>query len=92
MTEFFDVPGGRIACDVPGGGPLVVLSHGVGVRRQACRFLAPMLAQAEGVLRPMSGSDPDLVSVLPLAARERQTRGRGWWSSLARCCTPEVVR
>ena len=27
MTEFFDVPGGRIACDVPGGGPLVVLSQ-----------------------------------------------------------------
>jgi hypothetical protein len=82
MTEFFDVPGGRIACDVADGGPLVVFSHGVGVRRQACRFLAPMLAQAEGVLRPMSGTDPDLVSVLTLAARERQTRGRGWWSSL----------
>jgi pimeloyl-ACP methyl ester carboxylesterase len=46
MTEFVDVPGGRIAYDVTGAGPLVVLSHGVGDRRQAYRFLAPMLAQA----------------------------------------------
>jgi hypothetical protein len=46
MTEFVDVPGGRIAYEVTGSGPLVVLSHGVGDRRQACRFLAPMLAQA----------------------------------------------
>jgi pimeloyl-ACP methyl ester carboxylesterase len=46
MTEFVDVPGGRIAYDVTGGGPLVVLSHGIGVRRQDYRFLAPMLAQA----------------------------------------------
>jgi pimeloyl-ACP methyl ester carboxylesterase len=29
MTEFADVPGGRIAYDVTGAGPLVVLSHGV---------------------------------------------------------------
>ena len=29
-----------------GSGPLVVLSHGIGDRRQAYRFLAPMLAQA----------------------------------------------
>jgi hypothetical protein len=92
MTEFVDVPGGRIACDVDGGGALVVLSHGIGDRRQDYRFLAPMLAQAEGVLRLMSESDFDLVSVLPLAARERQARGWGWWFSLARCCTPVVVR
>src|SRR6516164_4517933 len=46
MTEFVDVPGGRIAFDVTGSGPLVVLSHGIGVRRQDYRFLAPMLAQA----------------------------------------------
>jgi len=46
MTEFLDVPGGRIACDVDGSGPLVVLSHGIGVRRQDYRFLAPALAQA----------------------------------------------
>ena len=46
MTEFLDVPGGRIAYDVDGSGPLMVLSHGIGDRRQAYRFLAPMLAQA----------------------------------------------
>jgi pimeloyl-ACP methyl ester carboxylesterase len=46
MTEFVDVPGGRIACDVTGSGPLAVLSHGIGVRRQDYRFPAPMLAQA----------------------------------------------
>jgi len=46
MTEFLDIPGGRIAYDVTGSGPLVVLSHGIGDRRQAYRFLAPMLAQA----------------------------------------------
>jgi pimeloyl-ACP methyl ester carboxylesterase len=45
MTDFLDVPGGRIAFDVTGTGPLVVLSHGIGDRRQAYRFLAPMLAQ-----------------------------------------------
>jgi pimeloyl-ACP methyl ester carboxylesterase len=46
MTEFLDVDGGRIAYDVTGNGPLVVLSHGIGDRRQAYRFLAPELAQA----------------------------------------------
>jgi pimeloyl-ACP methyl ester carboxylesterase len=46
MTEFVTVEGGRIAYDVAGTGPLVVLSHGVGDRRQAYRFLAPKLAQA----------------------------------------------
>ena len=46
MTEFVDVPGGRIAYDVTGSGPLMVLSHGIGVRRQDYRFLAPMPAQA----------------------------------------------
>jgi pimeloyl-ACP methyl ester carboxylesterase len=46
MTEFLDVTGGRIAYDMTGNGPLVVLSHGIGVRRQDYRFLAPMLAQA----------------------------------------------
>jgi pimeloyl-ACP methyl ester carboxylesterase len=46
MTEFLDVPGGRIAYDVDGSGPLMVLSHGIGDRRQAYRLLAPMLAQA----------------------------------------------
>jgi pimeloyl-ACP methyl ester carboxylesterase len=46
MTEFLDVDGGRIAYDVTGSGPLVVLSPGIGDRRQAYRFLAPKLAQA----------------------------------------------
>jgi pimeloyl-ACP methyl ester carboxylesterase len=46
MTEFLDVEDGLIAYDVTGSGPLVVLSHGIGDRRQAYRFLAPMLAQA----------------------------------------------
>jgi len=46
MTEFLDVPGGRIAYDVDGSGPLMVLSHGIGDRRQDYRLLAPMLAQA----------------------------------------------
>jgi hypothetical protein len=32
MTEFVDVPGGRIAYEVTGSGPLVVLSHGIGDR------------------------------------------------------------
>jgi pimeloyl-ACP methyl ester carboxylesterase len=46
MTEFLDIEGGRIAYEVTGSGPLVVLSHGIGDRRQAYRFLAPRLAQA----------------------------------------------
>jgi pimeloyl-ACP methyl ester carboxylesterase len=46
MTEYLDVEGGRIAYDEIGSGPLVVLSHGIGDRRQVYRFLAPKLAQA----------------------------------------------
>jgi pimeloyl-ACP methyl ester carboxylesterase len=46
MTEFLEIEGGRIAYDVMGSGPLVVLSHGIGDRRQVYRFLAPRLAQA----------------------------------------------
>ena len=46
MTEFLDVDGGRIAYEVTGEGPLVVLSHGIGDRREAYRFLVPRLAQA----------------------------------------------
>lgn len=46
MTEFLEVDGGTIAYDVTGSGPLVILSHGIGDRRQAYRFLAPKLAQA----------------------------------------------
>ena len=46
MTEFLDIEGGRIAYDVTGSGPLVVLSPGIGDRRQAYRFLAPKVSQA----------------------------------------------
>jgi pimeloyl-ACP methyl ester carboxylesterase len=46
VTEFLDVQGGQIAYDVTGQGPLVVLSPGIGDRRQAYRFLAPKLAGA----------------------------------------------
>jgi pimeloyl-ACP methyl ester carboxylesterase len=46
MTEFLDVPGGRIAYEVTGAGPLVVLSPGIGDRRQVYRFLASKLVEA----------------------------------------------
>ena len=46
MTEFLDIQGGRIAYDVIGEGPLIVLAHGIGDRRQAFRFLAPGLVRA----------------------------------------------
>jgi pimeloyl-ACP methyl ester carboxylesterase len=46
MSDFLDIEGGRIAYEVTGSGPLVVLSHGIGDRRQVYRFLAPRLAQA----------------------------------------------
>src|ERR1700749_4848991 len=46
MTEYLDIEGGQIAYEETGTGPLVVLAHGIGDRRQAYRFLAPMLAQA----------------------------------------------
>ncbi|MEV6068209.1 alpha/beta hydrolase [Nocardia sp. NPDC052001] len=46
MTEYMDIDGGRIAYDSIGEGPLVVLSHGIGDRRQAYRFLAPIIAAA----------------------------------------------
>src|SRR5262249_18421938 len=46
MTEYVTLDGGRIACDVIGTGPLVVLSHGMGTGRRDFRHLAPLLAQA----------------------------------------------
>ena len=46
MTDFLDIDGGRIAYDVAGEGPLTVLAHGIGDRRQAYRFLAPALVPA----------------------------------------------
>jgi pimeloyl-ACP methyl ester carboxylesterase len=46
VTEFLDIEGGRIAYDVTGTGPLIVLAHGIGDSRQAFRFLAPELVRA----------------------------------------------
>ncbi|GAA3240708.1 alpha/beta hydrolase [Actinocorallia longicatena] len=46
MTRFVEVSGGRIAYDVRGEGPLVILSPGMGNQRQAFRHLAPLLAEA----------------------------------------------
>jgi pimeloyl-ACP methyl ester carboxylesterase len=46
MTEFMNIEGGTIAYDVTGEGPLIVLAHGIGDRRQAFRFLVPELVQA----------------------------------------------
>ncbi|MEV0417955.1 alpha/beta fold hydrolase [Streptosporangium canum] len=43
MTEYLEIEGGRLAYDVTGEGPLVVLSHGMGDGRQAYRFLASRL-------------------------------------------------
>ena len=45
-TEFVDVAGGRIAYEVVGHGPLVVLSPGMGDTRSTYRFLAPLIANA----------------------------------------------
>ncbi|MFI5936612.1 alpha/beta fold hydrolase [Actinoplanes sp. NPDC051494] len=46
MTEFLSVDGGRIAYEVTGEGPLVVLAHGMGDSRDAYRFVAPRLVAA----------------------------------------------
>ncbi|MBF6173731.1 alpha/beta fold hydrolase [Nocardia blacklockiae] len=46
MTEFVDLENGQIACDVVGDGPLVVLAHGMGCRRQDFRHLIGPLAAA----------------------------------------------
>lgn len=45
-TEFIDVEGGRIAYEVTGEGPLVVLSPGMADTRSTYRFLVPLLAEA----------------------------------------------
>jgi pimeloyl-ACP methyl ester carboxylesterase len=45
-TEYLDVAGGRIAYEVIGHGPLVVLSPGIGDTRGTYRFLAPLIANA----------------------------------------------
>jgi pimeloyl-ACP methyl ester carboxylesterase len=43
---YVEVQGGRIAYEVTGHGPLIVLSHGIGDLRQSYRFLAPLLVMA----------------------------------------------
>ena len=45
-TEYVDVEGGRIAYEVIGQGPLVVLSPGMADTRSSYRFLAPLIADA----------------------------------------------
>ncbi|MGZ4412791.1 MAG: alpha/beta fold hydrolase [Gaiellaceae bacterium] len=45
-TEYVDVAGGRIAYEVIGSGPLVVLSPGMADTRSTYRFLAPLIAAA----------------------------------------------
>lgn len=46
MTEYVTLQHGRLACDVVGEGPLVVLSHGMGTVRQDFRHLVAPLADA----------------------------------------------
>jgi pimeloyl-ACP methyl ester carboxylesterase len=46
VTEFLDLPGGRIAYDVTGEGPLLVCVPGMGDIRGAFRLLIPRLAEA----------------------------------------------
>lgn len=46
QTEFVDVEGGRIAYEVIGDGPLVVLSPGMADTRSTYRFLAPLIASS----------------------------------------------
>lgn len=46
MPEFLEVEGNRIAYEVVGEGPLVVLAHGMGDNRNAYRFLVPVLTAA----------------------------------------------
>jgi len=46
MTEYVEVTGGRIAYEVTGEGPLVVLAPGMGTTRNAYRFLLPKIVAA----------------------------------------------
>ena len=46
MTEFLTVDGGRLAYEVQGEGPSVVLAHGIGQDRTAFRFVVPELVAA----------------------------------------------
>jgi pimeloyl-ACP methyl ester carboxylesterase len=45
-TSYLTVDGGRIAYQVAGRGPLIVLAHGMGHSRAAYRFVAPRLIEA----------------------------------------------
>ena len=45
QVSYVEVPGGRIAYEVTGDGPLVVLSPGIGDVRQSYRFLTPLLVK-----------------------------------------------
>jgi pimeloyl-ACP methyl ester carboxylesterase len=45
-TRFLDRPGGRVAYDVAGDGPLIVCLPGMGDLRSVFRFLAPALVEA----------------------------------------------
>jgi pimeloyl-ACP methyl ester carboxylesterase len=45
-TRYLDRPGGRIAYDVAGDGPLVIATPGMGDLRSVYRFLAPALVDA----------------------------------------------
>jgi pimeloyl-ACP methyl ester carboxylesterase len=46
MSEFLTLDAGRIAYEVIGNGPLVVLAHGMGNSRAAYRFVTPRLVAA----------------------------------------------
>jgi pimeloyl-ACP methyl ester carboxylesterase len=46
MAEFLDVPGGQIAYDVTGQGPLVVCVPDMGDLRATFRHLIPQLTEA----------------------------------------------
>jgi pimeloyl-ACP methyl ester carboxylesterase len=46
QARYVDVKGGRIAYEVVGNGPLVVLSPGMADTRGSYRFLAPLIAKA----------------------------------------------
>jgi pimeloyl-ACP methyl ester carboxylesterase len=46
MTEYLNIAENKIAYDVTGDGPLVVLAHGMGDSRHSYRFVAPALVAA----------------------------------------------
>lgn len=46
VPQYLSVPGGKIAYDIQGAGPLVLLVPGVGELRATFRFLTPALVQA----------------------------------------------